>query len=60
MIDNKHFSRINRKYILNNKSIADIAVYSNCRLKIKLKKPDEESVIVSRDKVVSFKEWLDR
>jgi len=59
MVDEHHFFRINRKYILSNKSIADIVVYSNSRLKIKLKKPDEEGIIVSRDKVAAFKEWLD-
>jgi len=59
IVDEHKFFRINRKYILNNQSIADIVVYSNSRLKIKLKKPDEEPIIVSRDKVAAFKEWLD-
>ncbi len=59
MVDEHKFFRINRKYILNNQSIADIVIYSNSRLKIKLKKPDEEPIIVSRDKVAAFKEWLD-
>jgi DNA-binding LytR/AlgR family response regulator len=59
MVDEHQFFRINRKYILSNKSIADIVFYSNSRLKIKLKKPDEEGIIVSRDKVAAFKEWLD-
>jgi two-component system LytT family response regulator len=59
MVDKQRFFRINRKYILSNLSIADIVVYSSSRLKIKLKKPDEESIIVSRDKVPGFKEWLD-
>ncbi|MDP2334884.1 MAG: LytTR family DNA-binding domain-containing protein [Bacteroidota bacterium] len=59
MVDEHRFFRINRKYILSNQSITDIVVYSNSRLKIKLKKPDEESIIVSRDKVPGFKEWLD-
>lgn len=59
MVDDHQFFRINRKYILSNQSIADIVHYSNSRLKIKLKKPDEESIIVSRDKVAAFKEWLD-
>ena len=59
MIDERLFFRINRKYILSNLSIADIVVYSNSRLKIKLKKTDEESIIVSRDKVAAFKDWLD-
>lgn len=59
MVDEQRFFRINRKYILSNQSIADIVFYSNSRLKIKLKKPDEENIIVSRDKVAAFKEWLD-
>ena len=59
MVDEHQFFRINRKYILSNQSIADIVYYSNSRLKIKLKKADEESIIVSRDKVAAFKEWLD-
>jgi len=59
MVDEHRFFRINRKYILSNLSIADIVFYSNSRLKIKLRKPDEESIIVSRDKVAAFKEWLD-
>jgi len=59
MVDERRFFRINRKYMLSNQSIADIVVYSNSRLKIKLKKADEEGIIVSRDKVPAFKEWLD-
>ena len=59
MVDEHRFFRINRKYIISNQSIADIIFYSNSRLKIKLKKKDEESIIVSRDKVSAFKEWLD-
>ena len=59
MVDERRFFRINRKYILSNQSIADIIFYSNSRLKIKLKKSGEESIIVSRDKVSAFKEWLD-
>jgi len=59
MVDEHQFFRINRKYILSNRSIADIVFYSNSRLKVKLKKADEESIVVSRDKVFAFKEWLD-
>ena len=59
MVDEHQFFRINRKYILSNQSIADIVYYSNSRLKIKLKKVDEESIVVSREKAAAFKEWLD-
>lgn len=60
MVDEQRFFRINRKYILSSQSIADIVIYSNSRLKIRLKKPDEDSIIVSREKVQDFKDWLDR
>ncbi len=59
MVDERMFFRINRQYILNNSSIADIVIYSNSRLKIKLKNPGADHIIVSRDKVPAFKEWLD-
>ncbi|MFA5326866.1 MAG: LytTR family DNA-binding domain-containing protein [Prolixibacteraceae bacterium] len=59
MVDEQRFFRINRKYILSNQAIADIVFYPNSRLKIKLKKPGEENIIVSRDKVSAFKDWLD-
>jgi DNA-binding LytR/AlgR family response regulator len=59
IIDEQRFFRINRKYILSSQAIADIVFYSNSRLKIRLKKQDEEPVIVSRDKVQPFRRWLD-
>lgn len=59
IVDPHVFFRVNRKYILRNNAIADIVSYSNSRLKVKLKNINEEAVIVSRDKVQSFKLWLD-
>ena len=59
LVDPEHFFRINRKNIINREAIADIVVYSTSRLKIKLKVAEQEPLIVSRDKVNDFKEWLD-
>ncbi len=58
MINPENFFRINRKYILSLKSINDIVSYTSSRLKIKLKHSDDSDVIVSREKVKKFKEWL--
>jgi len=54
---NKYF-RVNRKYIINIESIEDIISYSNSRLKIILKTKTDNEIIVSREKVRDFKEWI--
>ncbi|MDN5203969.1 LytTR family DNA-binding domain-containing protein [Fulvivirgaceae bacterium BMA10] len=54
------YFRINRKYLIHIDAIMDIVSYSNSRLKIKLKYSDDNDVIVSREKVQNFKQWLDR
>lgn len=59
LIDPKLFFRINRKYLINIKSIQDIIAYSNSRLKVKLTITTDEDVIVSRERVGEFKEWLE-
>ena len=59
LINPKSFFRINRKYIINIKAINDIISFSNSRLKIKLESSDDENVIVSREKVTKFKNWLE-
>jgi len=59
LVDPEIFFRINRKCIVNRYAISDIVVYSTSRLKIKLKTETVEPLIVSRDKVNEFKEWLE-
>lgn len=60
LLDPKQFFRLNRKYIASFESIAEIHTYSNSRLKIKLKDCSDNDILVSREKVGLFKEWLDR
>ena len=60
MLDTARFFRINRKYIVSVEAIQDMISYSNSRLKLVLKKSDDPDVIVARDRVGEFKEWLDR
>ena len=54
----KNFFRVSRKHIIAIKAIKDIVVYSNSRLKIILPTYKEDEVIVSRDRVGDFKQWL--
>jgi DNA-binding LytR/AlgR family response regulator len=52
------FFRANRQQIIQRKSIEEIAVYLGGRLKIKLKMPQHEEIIISKDNCKSFKDWL--
>ena len=53
------FFRVNRQFIVAMRSIHKIHNYFNYKLKIELAPVSEQEVIVSRQKVAEFKEWLD-
>lgn len=57
-IDEAAFYRISRKFIISLKAIKEIMVFSNSRLKIVLPTYKEDEVIVSREKVSHFKNWI--
>jgi len=59
LLDPVKFFRVNRKYIISHSAIDDIVMYSNSRLKLKLKHSVDENILVSREKVQAFKSWLD-
>lgn len=53
------FFRINRKFFVNIDAIKDMISYTNSRLQIKLKSYNEQDVIVARERVKDFKNWLE-
>lgn len=55
----KKFFRINRSQIIQIDLIKEITIYSNSRLKIVLNTYNEQDMIVSREKVTDFKNWLE-
>jgi DNA-binding LytR/AlgR family response regulator len=59
LINPQQFFRINRKFLVNIKSIDEVVSFSKSRLKIKFKHSKEQEAIVSRDKASAFKEWLE-
>jgi DNA-binding LytR/AlgR family response regulator len=60
MVDPQIFYRINRKYLVRSGAIQDIISYTNSRLRLVLKGSQDTDVIVARERVQEFKEWLDR
>ncbi len=57
-LDLKNNFRISRKFIIPLKSIKEIQIHSNSRLKIILPTYKEDEVIVAREKVQDFKTWI--
>jgi len=53
------FFRINRKFFVNINAIKDMVSYTNSRLQIKLKSYRDQEVIVARERVKDFKNWLE-
>ena len=53
------FFRINRKFFVNINAIKDMVSYANSRLQIKLNSYNDDDVIVARERVKDFKEWLE-
>ncbi len=57
-LDPKDFYRVSRKFIIPMKGIKEIQMYSNSRLKVMLPTYKDDEVIVARERVNDFKEWL--
>ena len=57
-LDPKEFFRVNRQFIVRLENIADIVAYSNQRLEVRLKDYKDQQIIVSRERVKAFREWL--
>jgi two-component system, LytTR family, response regulator LytT len=57
-LDPKDFFRVSRKFIIPMKGIKEIQVHTNSRLKIVLPTYKEDEVIVARERVNDFKEWI--
>ncbi len=60
LLDPKDFFRLNRKTIANINAIYKVAPYFNSRLIVEMRPQPEFEVIVSRDRVTDFKNWLDK
>ncbi len=58
-LDPLKFFRVNRKFIVNVNTINDIISYTNSRLQIKLNNFSELEIIVSRERVKEFRQWLE-
>ncbi|MFP4091801.1 MAG: LytR/AlgR family response regulator transcription factor [Cyclobacteriaceae bacterium] len=60
LLDPRKFFRINRKFIVHIDAIAEIRTYVNGRLKVYAQPLCQLDMIVSRERVSDFKDWLNQ
>ena len=60
LLDQTVFYRISRKFIVNLNFIKDMIAFTNSRLELVIDHYDDEQIIVARERVNDFKNWLDR
>ena len=60
LLDPILFHRINRRYLITHKAISDVVTHSSSKLKVKLLHADDDEIFISRERMTSFKDWLDR
>ena len=58
LVDPKDFFRLNRSFISHIESIQSIRTHFNSRLKVELNPSAKSPVIISRDRVSLFKQWM--
>ncbi|WP_428742481.1 LytR/AlgR family response regulator transcription factor [Tenacibaculum sp.] len=58
-LDPEQFFRANRTFMVHINAIKDMVSYTNSRLQLKLHSYDETEIIVSRERVKDFKNWID-
>lgn len=54
------FFKINRQYIISLNSIKNIRTYVNSKLIVELWHCDDEVLVISRDRALTFKNWIER
>jgi len=58
-LEPKTFFRVSRKFFVNINAIKDMISYTNSRLQVKLNTFNEQDIIVARERVKDFKDWLE-
>lgn len=57
-LDPSQFHRLNRSQVVNIDFVSEVVAYSNSRLKVSIIGSESREIIVSRERVKGFKDWL--
>lgn len=59
MLNPNRYFRINRRFVVSLEACSTITAWSNSRLKLRIEGLEDQEIIVARERVQEFKEWLD-
>lgn len=59
LLSSKQFFRLNRRYLINFKSVLEVEHYFARKLFVKLQVPTADKLLVAKDKVTLFLNWLE-
>lgn len=57
-LDDRHFFRANRQFIISRKAIKDVDLWFGSRLSVNLLLPIPERIVISKTKSPLFKKWI--
>jgi len=57
-IDPRMFFKVNRTHIVNFNFIRSFATFEKNKIRVELKTPKDQSIVISQTRVQAFKEWL--
>lgn len=60
VLDPALFHRINRRYLSSHRAITELITLSGSKLKVRLLNSDDDQIYVSRERLSTFKAWLDQ
>jgi DNA-binding LytR/AlgR family response regulator len=60
VLDPLLFHRINRKYLCSHRAIVELIALSGSKLKVRLQNSEDDQIYISRERLATFKEWLDQ
>jgi len=60
LLDPVKFYRVNRSMIINLESLVEIKPYYNGRLVLLMNSKSDEAIVVARERVNEFKNWINQ
>lgn len=59
LVSPERFFRVNRKFMVSFEACDNITAWSNSRLRLRIDGLDDQEIVVARERVQDFKQWLD-
>lgn len=59
MVDPARFFRVNRKFLVSFEACGNITAWSSSRLRLRIDGLEDQEIVVARERVQDFKQWLD-